>query len=373
MAAGDVNHDGALDIFITSAGSNLIGNTHQLLINNGDGTFVDTAVTSGIPLTEFGWSAALVDFDNDGHLDLAFAGSGILPANFNKGRLVFGDGTGTFEEAPTCGPADCTPCSPFGVIPGVFPGSQPNLCFTAGEGCDFRNMNTGLWGAPFEFCNAWSFCDGCYRESQCAMLTVQEQACVPGLGVDLSSSRSTTVSNGDFDGDGYDDIAIMAADYSFDYQIAFGGEPLLAPGAITNVVLLKNGAQSGNNFIKLKLVGRTGNRGGIGSHLTVDDGSIVQFQEVRAVTSPLASFQQWPSFGLGQSESASVVVTWYPSGAQDKFCVNANTNVELVEGDGRSTNAACGNVNEQTSTVGTGAFSGNGNGNNNGNGNGQNN
>jgi len=65
VATGDVHNDGWVDLFVTNFGSD------RLFRNNGDGTFTD--VSDGAGLEErgtFGVSAAFVDYDRDGWLDL---------------------------------------------------------------------------------------------------------------------------------------------------------------------------------------------------------------------------------------------------------------------------------------------------------------
>ena len=65
VAAGDVNNDGWTDLFLTNYGPD------ALYINRGDGTFTEAAAERGIgPTAGFGVSAAFVDYDRDGWLDL---------------------------------------------------------------------------------------------------------------------------------------------------------------------------------------------------------------------------------------------------------------------------------------------------------------
>ena len=65
VAAGDVHNDGWVDLFVTNFGS------QQLFRNNGDGTFTDVSDGAGIEAPNaFGVSAAFVDYDRDGWLDL---------------------------------------------------------------------------------------------------------------------------------------------------------------------------------------------------------------------------------------------------------------------------------------------------------------
>jgi hypothetical protein len=68
VAIGDYNNDGNDDIFLTALGQN------HLFRNNGDGTFTDVTKQAGLAgLNEFSTSAAWVDYDRDGLLDLVVA------------------------------------------------------------------------------------------------------------------------------------------------------------------------------------------------------------------------------------------------------------------------------------------------------------
>ena len=64
VAAGDVDNDGRVDLYLTNLGPN------QLLRNNGDGTFSDVSRQSGLDDAGWGVSASFVDYDRDGWLDL---------------------------------------------------------------------------------------------------------------------------------------------------------------------------------------------------------------------------------------------------------------------------------------------------------------
>ena len=69
VAAGDIDNDGWIDLLLTNFGTN------QLLRNNGDATFTDVSKQSGIldHARRFAVSAAFLDFDRDGWLDLYVA------------------------------------------------------------------------------------------------------------------------------------------------------------------------------------------------------------------------------------------------------------------------------------------------------------
>ena len=103
--AGDFDNDGDEDLFFT----NLTGEGHDLLVNDGTGTFQEMSARAGLasaslPYTGFG--TAWFDFDNDGLLDLltvngkvALEGrsSGTFPYDQRK-QLFRNLGDGTFKD-----------------------------------------------------------------------------------------------------------------------------------------------------------------------------------------------------------------------------------------------------------------------------------
>jgi enediyne biosynthesis protein E4 len=75
---GDVDNDGDMDIFVAAIShpvssdySRKWSDPSMLLINQGDGTFENEAPDRGLPFNEGDIDAAMIDFDNDGRLDLS--------------------------------------------------------------------------------------------------------------------------------------------------------------------------------------------------------------------------------------------------------------------------------------------------------------
>ena len=68
VAVGDYDNDGFDDLFITTMGQS------RLFHNNGNGTFTDVTQKAGLMgPKEFSTSAAWIDYDKDGKLDLVVA------------------------------------------------------------------------------------------------------------------------------------------------------------------------------------------------------------------------------------------------------------------------------------------------------------
>ena len=109
---GDFDNDGHIDLFSTNFGAfplpdgSFINFPQALFRNRGDGTFDNVTDAAGLDFpNDFGWGGVFGDFDNDGDLDLYYAGSIAWPFGFvttselgNPGRLMVNDG-GRFTEA----------------------------------------------------------------------------------------------------------------------------------------------------------------------------------------------------------------------------------------------------------------------------------
>jgi len=97
IAVGDYNNDGLDDLYITRLGF-YVGES-VLYRNNGDGTFTDVTKEAGVGCWGPSFTCHWVDYDCDGFLDLFVANNfaGVFDRK-NPNRLFHNNGDGTFTE-----------------------------------------------------------------------------------------------------------------------------------------------------------------------------------------------------------------------------------------------------------------------------------
>ncbi len=123
IAAGDLYHDGFIDVFNTTFSDDY----KPLYRNDGHANFTDISVEAGIaePMVPFlGWGDGMIDFDNDGWLDLFIANGHVYPqadssnwgTSFRQRPLLYRNRQGRLEPVPAVeGTALGTPISARGA------------------------------------------------------------------------------------------------------------------------------------------------------------------------------------------------------------------------------------------------------------------
>lgn len=93
---GDIDGDGRPDLVMTG----LRNETYEVFLNSGDGSFDDGSAKTGLLALSrpwSGWGCGLVDFDNDGWLDLFVAGGGFEGRDAQPNR-IFRNTSGKFSD-----------------------------------------------------------------------------------------------------------------------------------------------------------------------------------------------------------------------------------------------------------------------------------
>ncbi len=297
----DYNNDGKPDIFVANDA------VEDFLYHyNGDGTFKDVAVSAGIAYNSEGRATASMgiangDYDNDGLLDL-FVTNFSLEVN----SLFHNDGTGYY----TMTTFDTGLAEPSFSQLGF--GTQFLDADNNGT-LDLFVANGHVWDNVAEITPSLSY------KQKCQFFVNMGE----GKFTDISETvwkfftnpivaRGTAI--GDYDNDGDMDILISCC----------GGNP----------VLLRNDTQVNNNWLKIKLVGNTSNRDGIGSKVIVRSGDFTQIKEVTSGGSYASGSDNSIHFGLGNySEVETIEVKWQSGHIQRLKNISVNQVVQIEEND----------------------------------------
>ena len=220
----DYNNDGNLDIFVLRGAWNTNGFGNQpssLLRNNGDGTFTDVTIPSGLLFFHPTQTATWADFNNDGWLDV-FVGTedpGVLDmGGVHTCALYINNRDGTFTNV-----TEQAHCNITAFVKGVTSADYdndgwPDLFLSTMDGRKFLLRNKGKTGQvpDFEDVSAKS-------------------------GFDKNHERTFTTWFFDYNNDGLPDI--LVTDYQFNYSLGYYsaaegmGKPVPNAG---NVFLYKN-------------------------------------------------------------------------------------------------------------------------------------
>ena len=268
----DYDRDGLIDLFVIN--DRLYANS--LYKNNGDGTFTDVSEDAGIGFAgQDPMTATVGDFDNDGDLDIYMTNTGV---SGKQPKLLVNNGDGTFTDMAAS--LNVTfPYWSWGAVWVDFDnnGLQDLYVATANP----SPLVTTVSNQAFENTGSGPFVSGtAHFENDTA-------------------SKSYGLARGDFNNDGYYDIA------------AIGSAPY-------DVMLWENQGGS-HNYIKITLQGTASNIGAIGSWIEVHAGENTFTQFTHCGENYLSQNSQHHIFGLGTINQVDSVVVTYPSGYTDVY------------------------------------------------------
>jgi hypothetical protein len=202
VAAGDFDNDGWIDLYLTKFDA-----PNQLLRNNGNGTFTDVSKASGTDERSWSVSAAFVDVDRDGWLDLYVAN--YLRYDLARSGQCFG---------PSGAPGYCTPDG-FPSLPGRLYHNERNGTFTDVSAASHvaREFGPALGVSTADFngdgwMDIYVANDG--KENQLWLNrhdgTFDNAALAAGVALPISGKPegSMGVDAGDFDDDGDEDLVM---------------------------------------------------------------------------------------------------------------------------------------------------------------------
>jgi len=376
----DMDGDGDLDLFL----ANYVGFTfesHQisymngfpayvgplhypptanvLYRNNGDGTFTDVSVASGIAsLLGSGMGVICADYDNDGDTDI-IVGNDLRP-NF----VLQNDGTGKFKE--------------IGTLVGLAYDSFGNVQGTMGVECADWNNDGWLdfYITPYQrqLCSLYQNRKGNYFED------VARQT---GAGTGTYPHVKWGTGVVDLDNDGNRDLFIACGHLidnveQFDDTTSYHARNIVlrntGQGKFVNVsdecgdgllpklssrgaafddldndgdldvvilnsrrepTILRNDSSKTNHWIQIQLRGTKSNRDGIGARVTVSAGDLTQIDEVHSGRSYQSDFGKRLHFGLGRRSAVEQIrVNWIGGGVDIVRNVGVDRLITIVEGRG---------------------------------------
>ena len=344
----DYDHDGDLDLYVTVDASsspmtermpmeNLKAPATRMWRNNGNGTFTDVTDSIGLAASMTATSSVGTDYNNDRAVDLIVTGNKSGPVVFQNPR----EGTfltprpwprSTYSETVGVAVLDF---DHDGWMDVAFThwGAPALTLWRNVEGRSFEQVSlpetnwARAYGvAAFDYDNdGWVdlIAVGETKEGKGEIRLFRNlgpdgwKNVTADVGLDkIQLKDPRAIITGDFDNDGATDLLITQNH---------------GPA-----VLLKNEGGNKNNWLRLALKGLNSNKSAIGTKVEVFSDGIRQKYEIYGSNGYLGQNSPYLTVGLGQAKQADVVRMLWPGGVlQDEINVAANKQAEFTELDRR--------------------------------------
>jgi len=384
VAIGDYDNDGDRDIFSANWAGGL-GSPNLLYRNEGNFNFTDVTVDSGLEVGDPGQShsACMGDYNNDGWLDIIATNVGaknfyfqnrrngmfLYSSDLGTGQAPHGlvtsdydldgdldvylsdqawegepagnvfyenkDGRSFLRRDSQAGLRGETHSSFFGDFDGdgdydffgIDRGSNGEKAYYRNTGNGFRDVSSqvGAFG-PHELVHGMDCADFDLDGDLDVLLTAVGDTILlanrggghfeditVSVGLDIDFGDPKSVCFFDFDEDGDQDVYVVCAS---------GYNRLFESRGNTN------------NWLKINLRGIDSNRDGIGAHLEIRSGDLVQFREVPSgrghIHDPIEQV-----IGLGECTGVDSIRILWPSGLEQELIdLPANSRILITEGEG---------------------------------------
>jgi len=337
----DYDHDGDLDLYITMSPGSVSSETkrHNILWrNNGNSTFTDISVETGLGIDATGAGLVTSDFNNDRAIDFVFAGG-------SKGAAIY------------LNPRE----GKFSPLPGI-DFTKENLPPAVGV-VAFDFDKDGWMDLAFTHAGAPGI--SLWRNIEGKRL---ERVTLP----DLGWQRGWGLSAVDYDNDGWLDLVAVGESSSggelrllrnlgapgfadVTRQVRLDGAKLSQPRAIAvadvagngaadlvitqlgaSPILLRNEGGSHHNWIRIDLKALNDNKSAIGTKVEIYAGPLYQKWEVQGASGYLGQNPPTILAGLGTERNVEVVRLLWPTGVpQDEINLAANKEHSIAELDRR--------------------------------------
>ena len=273
VAFADYDGDGFTDIFVANDGMQ-----QYLFHNNGNGTFTECALESGVAFTAdgkgmSGMGAVFQDYDNDGRPDVLVT---VLPREIYS--LYHNEGSGNFNYAS------------------LEAGLGALTSMSSGWGVGLEDFDNDGWKDLFvaqgHVLDNVQDIDASLRYKELPLLALNHKGRFERADSGVTKPLAARgVAFGDINNDGCMDAVISC----------LGGPP----------VLLLNRGGGNNHWLTISLQGTRSNRDGYGARVSVNG----QTRFATSTGSYLCANDKRLHFGLGSSEKATVELFW-PSGVK---------------------------------------------------------